>query len=373
MKKTLKKIAGMVISAVTAFSAMGAPASFAVVEESMAENAQMSQSLKNYIEEGVPYLITTIGLKNPADCKITNFSQIYDETGCATGRWISFIIEDDNIVGDVVVATDENGNPCASAGLQEYPEINEAFKANKNISFFCIDGNLLMNCEGTAQIAYSEQDAADISNMDLSVLCAKTQLMQNSIACSRDLGISNAIASANITYDDSFLARAPLVGQGERGTCWAASVASKVTYDTQCSLLTADNVYDKVIACYPTEGIGSGRPRYIRGLSAYGIEASSFTGLLPYGALWNFTKNTRNLVIMRLKNDISGKKHAVVMIGYNINYTSISSSSYVLMDPNYKSGPRSVKITQDVFDGTEGFSYTSSIGTYQWFDSIYSN
>lgn len=370
--KSFKKLLALVLAGMTAVN-MSAAALAEGEVQNVKENAYETEQMKSYIKKQAPILIYAAGIADPAGCRISNLFPIYDAKGLKTGRNISFIIQNGNIVGDIVVAIDKNGVFSASSELRDYPEVNDAFQSGTAVSFCCYENDFIMTDGKTALILLSEYEEGPVVPKTFNSL---SDIEADSF-CRSSIFSDMQIASVPI-YENSILysqyptvhydTRVDIVGQGERGTCWAACVASKVSYEIAWNVhYTADDIYDAVIEDFGS--IGSKRTRYERGLSAYGFTMdASFTGIKPFGVLQTKTQNEWNLVILRLQNDDGDGVHAVVLKGYQI-INPIEGSVYLLMDPN-KDHHVAVSISDRVYNGLSGFTYVSKIGSYTWFDSI---
>ncbi|MCM1333759.1 MAG: hypothetical protein NC084_04610 [Bacteroides sp.] len=371
IKNLFKKATAVLLAGIMATSA--GTATFA--ESEIATSLESTYQERSCLMKEAPSLIYAAGIEDTSSCQMSNIFSIYDENGNDTGRNISFIIQENKIVGDIVFAFDENGNFSASSGLQDYPDVCEAFLSGKKVSFCSYGDDFIMTDGEEALVLLSEyeedrpvtpQKAYSLSDIKIadayrSSLVPDVQVASMSIP-------ENATVYATQYPTVNFDSRANIVGQGVEGTCWAACVASKVCYEsTSYSNLTADDVYNAVNDVF--KSIGSKRQRYERGLSVYGFTMdSSFTGIKPFSVLQSKTQNEKNLVIMRLQNNNSDAVHAVVLKGYQI-INPIEGSVYLLMDPN-SSHHEAVRISESVYNGTSGFTYVSKTKSYTWFDSI---
>ena len=336
MRNTIKKFLASILAATIVIT------SIPVSAENTENEHTFNDSCTNYIESTLPEILYALGCDDINSCYATNYFPIYDCNENETGRYISFIVRNNTIIGDFTFNVNNNGDFSSSAGLQSYPDINNALQKNQQIALFCIDDELVM-LENTN---YSSRNLINFQSIELNV----------------ELNFTNP----RITYYN-YRTGTPIVGQGDRGTCWAACVASKIMCDTGASGLDADVVYDRVISVYGS--IGSRRTRYQRGLESFGFTMdTSFSGLKNFLTLKQKTEN-RNVVIMRLSNtgNENGDIHAVVLEGYVSAHSS--GGTYLIMDPNY-SGYRGIPINSSIYNGTSGFTYTSAIGDFTWIDSL---
>ena len=374
MKFKFKRITAMILAGMMTVN-VGTAAFAKDRVWSVEENTNVTEQMKSYITDQAPILVYAAGIADPSSCKLSNIFPIYDSKGLKTNRNISFIIQNDNIVGDIVVAPDKNGSFSASSELRDYPEVNEAFHSGAAISFYCYENDFIMTNGKTALVLLSEygeegpavsktfNSLSDIEVINISLSPVFSNMQVAPISIPENMIYSTQYSTVN------FDSRANMVGQGERGTCWAACVASKVCYESPgYDILSADDVYDAVIAAF--NKTGSKRTRYERGLAAYDIPIdSSFTGIYPFNVLQSKTQSDSNLIIMRLQNDDGDDAHAVLLKGYQI-INPIEGSVYLLMDPNNTKHHVAVSISSNIYNGKSGFTYVSKIGSYTWFDSI---
>ncbi len=317
--------------------------------------------MEKFIDTEVPYLLNSVGATSKVKYDLTNIFPIYNEYGNETGRNISFILNNDKIIGDVTMEVTNTGEVSASLGLQEYPDVDKAFNEGKSVGFYCTEEKLILNSSNESKIILApKNERNDAPN----IIRANSSL--NNLITKKYSSSPKAVT----LNTDSYTSGANFVGQGTNGTCWAACIASKVCKESSSyTSLTADDVYDAVIALGYNNGIGSGRTRYKRGLEAYGLSINnSFTGVKSFAQLKAKTYTDGKMVIFRLQNTAGSEVHAVEFWGYSIIY-DYNVYTYLLMDPNYY-GARAINVSSSNFNGSTGFSYTSSIGTYQYFDSV---
>ena len=333
---------------------------YSATETGKIVKADNMELMEKFIDTEVPYLLNSVGANSKVEYDLTNIFPIYNEYGNETGRNISFILNNDKIIGDVTMEVTNTGEVSASLGLQEYPDVDKAFNEGKSVGFYCAEEKLILNSSNESKIILASKSERDNTpniraNSSLNILITKKY---------------SSTPKAVTLNTDYYTSGANFVGQGTNGTCWAACIASKVCKESSSyTSLTADDVYDAVIALGYSNGIGSGRTRYKRGLEAYGMSINnSFTGIKSFSQLKSKTVTDGKMVIFRLQNTAGSGVHAVEFWGYSIIY-DYNVYTYLLMDPNY-TGARSINVSSSNFNGSTGFSYTSAIGTYDYFDSV---
>ena len=313
----MKKLRKIVSFFVTACIAVGTLATSVSAEDSF--EPLTFNTLDEYIEYSIPWHLYAQQMETSEILEYSNPIALYDFANNTVVGSEIFLIDNGQLIGKMDVY-DDNGSysSCFDTNITE--DISNAYFNNNEIAIGGYDKSVLLY---TDEKGFTLVDGLENDNAPTNI---PTELNKIIIAgnVSTDFVMPYSIAtySLNVSHVDN----SNTYDSG--GQCWAAAVAMKLNYHKSLNL-TADLVYENLTSAginFSTNGTDKELMHY--GYSDYIWNNSALSSGDVTTALMN-----KKPIIIHISTS-NGITHAVVISGIILD---VSSSTYTICDPNYKS------------------------------------
>lgn len=322
----------------------------------------ISGEVSEYVEEYAEEYLLSLGIAEEYEI-LTPFI-IFDVDDYIIQESIfCFPLAFDNQVEYVLSTFIVNNQISASISKFYAPILNTIDYYNwDNCILYNIYDNLVVTNQYNDQLILSEEYNEEIINSvfynldyEDKVDYIETHYIENEPTSAEETKLENTGFSIKNTYECRLNTTNRLVPQGDKGICWAASVATTVRYLKNRSDITATGVCDAI------------KHSYTGGTVDDKLKALAYYGCLEYGlankqiSFLDVSNNIRGQYpILASTYSSNGSGHSITIIGY-------STHGGIYLIKFYNSATNSIESASYNPDGTR---YSMDNVTYVWINTI---